>query len=49
MEDFNSFSHDVKFTYEIDEFDKERISFLDLKVISFIGKLMTSLYSKRTD
>ena len=49
MEDFNSFSHDIKFTYEIDEFDKEAISFLDLKVISFNDKLMTSLYRKPTD
>ena len=32
MEDFNSFSHDIKFTYK---FDKERISFLDLIVKLF--------------
>ena len=28
MEDFNSFSHGIKFSYE---FDKENILFLDLK------------------
>ena len=39
MEDFNQFSHDIKFTYE---FDEENISFLDLKVVSSDGKLMTS-------
>ena len=41
MEDFNSFSDDI-------DFDKESISFLDLKVISSNSKLMTSLYSKPT-
>ena len=46
MEDFNSFSDDIKFTYE---FDKESIFFLDIKVISSNGKLITSLYSKPTD
>ena len=46
MEGFNSFSHGIKFTYE---FDKESISFSDLKVISSDDKLMTSLYSKPTD
>ena len=47
MENFNSFSDDIKFTYE---FDKERVSFLDLKVIPSNGKLiLTSLYSKLTD
>ena len=46
LEDFNSFSDDIKFTYE---FDKKCISFLDLKVISSNGRLMTSLYSKPTD
>ena len=46
MEYFNSFSHNIKFTYE---FDKEKISFLDLKVISCNGKLMASLYSKPTN
>ena len=45
MGGFNSFSHDIKFTYE---FDKERISFSDFKVISFNRKLMTSLDSKPT-
>ena len=43
MEDFNSFCDDIKFTYE---FDKDSISFLDLKVIASNGKLATSLYSK---
>ena len=38
MEYFNSFSHNIKFTYE---FDKE--------VISCNGKLMASLYSKPTN
>ena len=46
LEDFNSFSDDIKFTYE---FDKKCISFLDLKVISSNGRLMTSLYTKPTD
>ena len=46
MEHFSTFIHDIKFTYQ---FDKERISFLDLKVISSHGKLMTSLYRKPTD
>ena len=46
MEHFSTFIHDIKFTYQ---FDKERISFLDLTVISSHGKLMTSLYSKPTD
>ena len=41
VEDFNSFSHDIK-----DQFNRD---FLDLKVISSNGKLMTSLYSKATD
>ena len=44
MEDFNSFSHDIKY-----EFYKESISLLELKGISFNGKLMTKLYSKPTD
>ena len=46
MKDFNSFSDDIKFTFE---FDKRSISFLDLKVFSSNGKLMTSLYSIPTD
>ena len=46
MEDFNSVSHDIKFTYE---FDKERISFLEVKVVSSNGDLMISLYSKPAD
>ena len=46
LEDFHSFSYDIKFTYE---FDKESVSFLDLKVFSSNGKLMVSLYSKPTD
>ena len=46
LEDFHSFSHDIKF---LCEFDKESVSFLDRKVISSNGKLMTSLYSKPTD
>ena len=44
MEHFGTFIHDIKFTYQ---FDKERISFLDLTVISSHGKLMTSLYTYR--
>ena len=46
MAEFNSFSDDIKFTYE---YDKETISFLDLQVVSSNGKLITSLYSKPTD
>ena len=46
MENFNSFSHDIKFTYE---FHEESMTFLDLKVISSNGTLMTSLYSEPTD
>ena len=46
LEDFHSFSYDIKFTYE---FDKESVSFLDLKAFSSNGKLMVSLYSKPTD
>ena len=46
MEDFNSFSNDIKFTYE---FDKESMSFLDHKVISSNAKVTASLYSKPTD
>ena len=47
MEDFNWFSHDdIKFTFE---FDKENISFVNLKVTSCNGKRMTSLYNKPTD
>ena len=46
MEDFNSFSDDIKFTYKS---DKESISFLNLRVISSNGKRMTSLYSKPID
>ena len=37
MVDFNAFSHDIEFMYE---FDKEIISFFDLKVISSNGKLV---------
>ena len=46
MEDFNSFSDDIKFTYE---FVKENISFFDFKVISSNGKLIAILCSKPTD
>ena len=46
MEDFNSFNHDIQFTFE---FDKESIYFLDLKVISSNGKLTINLYSKPID
>ena len=46
MVNFNSFSFDIKFTYE---FGKENMYFLDLNVISSNAKLMTSLYSKPTD
>ena len=46
MAEFNSFSDDIKFTYE---YDKETISFLDLQVVLSNGKLITSLYSKPTD
>ena len=46
MAEFNLFSDDIKFTYE---YNKDTISFLDLKVISSNGKLITSLYSKPTD
>ena len=37
MVDFNAFSHDIEFMYE---FDREIISFFDLKVISSNGKLV---------
>ena len=40
MEDFNSLSHDIKFTYEFDK---------DTLFRSSNSKLMTSLYSKSTD
>ena len=40
MEDFNSLSHDIKFTYEFDK---------DTLFRSSNSKLMTSLYSKPTD
>ena len=46
MAEFNLFSNDIKFTYE---YNKDTISFLDLKVISSNGKLITSLHSKPTD
>ena len=46
MEDFNSFCDGIKFTYE---FDKDSISFLDIKVIASNGKLTTSLYDKPAD
>ena len=46
MEVFNSFSHNIKFTYK---FDKENILFLDLKVISANGKSISSLHSKPVD
>ena len=43
---FNSFSHNIKFTYE---FVKENKSILDLIFNSSNGKRMTSLYRKPTD
>ena len=46
MEDFNSFCDDFKFTYK---FEKDSMSFLDLKIISINGKLMTSPYKKPAD
>ena len=46
MAEFNLFMDDIKFSYE---FNKDTISFLDLKVISSNGKLITSLYSKPID
>ena len=46
MTEFNLFSDDIKFTYE---YNKDTISFVDLKVISSNGKLITSLYSKPND
>ena len=46
MTEFNLFSDDIKFTYEC---NKDTISFLDLKVISSNGKLITSHYSKPSD
>ena len=45
MTEFNLFSNDINFTYE---YNKDTISFLDLKVISSNDKLITSLYSKHT-
>ena len=44
--EFNLFSDDIKFTCE---YNKDIISFLDLKVTSLNGKLITSLYSKLID
>ena len=46
MAEFNLFSDDIKFTCE---YNKDIISFLDLKVTSLNGKLITSLYSKPID
>ena len=46
MAEFNLFSDEIKFTYE---YNKDTISFSDLKVISSNGKLITSSYSKPTD
>ena len=46
MAELNSFNDNIKFTYE---YNKDSIPFLDLKVISSNGKLITSLYSKPTD
>ena len=46
MAKFNLFTDDIKFTYQC---NKDTIPFLDLKVISSNGKLITSLYSKPTD
>ena len=46
MTEFNLFSDDIKFTYE---YNKDTISFLDLKVISSNDKLITSFYSKATE
>ena len=46
MTEFNLSSDDIKFTYE---YNKDTISFLDLKVISSNVKLITSLYSEPTD
>ena len=40
---FNLFCDDIKFTYK---FDKDSISFLDLKIIASNGKLTTRLYDK---
>ena len=46
MTEFNLFSDDIKFTYEC---NKDTVLFLDLKVISSNGELITSHYSKPTD
>ena len=46
MAEFNLLSDDIKFTYE---YNKDTISFLDLKVTLSNGKLTTSLYSKTID
>ena len=46
MAEFNLFSDDIKFTCE---YNKDIISFLDLKVTSLNGKLITILYSKLID
>ena len=40
MTEFNLFTDDIKFTYK---YNKDCISFLDLKVISSNGKLITNL------
>ena len=46
MAEFNLFIDNNKFTYE---YNKKTILFLDLKLISSDGKLITSVYSKHTD
>ena len=46
MAEFNLFSDDIKFTCE---YNKDTISFLDLKVTLSNGKLITSFYSKPID
>ena len=46
MSEFNLFIDDIKFTYK---YNKDTISFLDLKIISSNDKLITILYSKPTD
>ena len=46
LTDLNNFNPHIKFTYE---FNKDRISFLDLKCSPCDGKMTTDLHVKPTD
>ena len=41
MEDFNSFSHGIKFSYE---FDKEKLEILEILVLDLKGTVMKIIY-----